>query len=61
MEGAKYNCMEFISFIANVENIFNLIGREEYSIDSIVLLLSKLYYLTKKETFDFRGAENKIY
>ena len=35
-------------FIANVQNIFNLIGWEEYDIGLIVLSTSILYSLTKK-------------
>ena len=38
--------------IANVQNICNLIGREEYNIGRIVLSDSILYSLTKTTTFN---------
>ena len=34
--------------IADVQNMCNMIGREEYSIDRIVHSASILFYLTKK-------------
>ena len=37
------------NFIANVQNICNPIGREEYNIGRIVLSVSILYSLTKNE------------
>ena len=41
-------------FIANAQSICNVIGREACNIDrKIVFLVSMLYYLTKKTTFDF--------
>ena len=36
-------------FNANVQNICNLIGREEYNIGRIVLSTSIFYSLTKKQ------------
>ena len=33
--------------IADVQNVYNMIGREEYSIGRIVHLASILFYLTK--------------
>ena len=42
------DCRYFVNvLIANKQNICNLIGREEYSIFRIVLLVSILYSLTK--------------
>ena len=35
--------------IADVQNMCNMIGREEYSIDRIVHSASILFYLTKKK------------
>ena len=34
--------------ITDVQNMYNMIGREEYSIDRIVHSASILFYLTKK-------------
>ena len=46
------------SLFSKVQNISNLIGREEYNFDRIVLLTSILHTLTKKATtFEFRGAK----
>ena len=40
-------------FIANAQNTCDLIGREEYNNDCILLSVSMLYSLTKKSaTFD---------
>ena len=38
-----------MSIIANVQNICNLIGQEEYNISHIVLLVSMSYSLTKQK------------
>ena len=51
--------------IANVQNICNLIGQKEYSIDEIVLLASMLYFLTKKSktqqnSISVAGKDEKI-
>ena len=43
MKGAKYNYMKYISLLFRVENIFNLVGPEEYNIELIVPLVSILY------------------
>ena len=39
--------------IANAQNICNLIGREECSIDGIAVLVSILHSLTKKNNIRF--------
>ena len=47
--------------IANVQNICNLIGGEEYKISCTVLLVSILYSVIEKQTsFDFRGTKKKM-
>ena len=54
-----------ILFIINVQNIWNLIGREEYNICRIILSVSVLYSLTKwknkqtKGKFNFHGEKNR--
>ena len=49
------------SIIVNAQNIWNLIGREEYNIVRITLLVSKLYSWTKNLTkFDSRGGRKPI-
>ena len=40
---------EILNFIINIQNICDIIGREEYSIVLIVLSTSILYSLTKKK------------
>ena len=45
--------------MTNVQNMWNLIGREEYNIGCIVLSALILYSLTKKTTtFEFYGDKN---
>ena len=46
--------------MTNVQNMWNLIGREEYNIGCIVLSALILYSLTKKTTtFEFYGEKNQ--
>ena len=49
-------------FTVNLQNICNLIDREEYSIGCIVLSISLLYSFTKKQqhSFEFLGTKKKI-
>ena len=51
------------SIIANIQNIQNLIGQDEYNIGCIILSLLTVYSLVKskkksKTTFDFRDGKN---
>ena len=50
-------------FIARVQNICNLIGWEEHSIEYVVLLIWIMYSLTNKThtttIFDYHGTENR--
>ena len=47
-----------LMLIANIQNICDLISREEYNIRRIALAASILYFLTKKlATFDLCGAK----
>ena len=48
--------------IANVQNIYDVIGWEEYNIGRYVLLVSIFYILLKQigTTFDFRSEKNKF-
>ena len=49
-------------FTVNLQNICNLIDREEYSIGCIVLSISLLYSFTKKQqhSFEFLGTKKII-
>ena len=49
---------ELNSVIANVQNICNLTGREDYRIVRTILSVSILYTLTKTtKTFEYRGRK----
>ena len=52
--------MEIIKFIANVQNISNLIGREEKNIGRTVLSISTLSSLTKKRNISMAGKNGKL-
>ena len=55
----NYLSLIIIIIIANIQNICNLIGREEYNIGRTVLLVSMLNSLTNEKKFNFRGGQNR--
>ena len=46
-----------MNFIPKAQNIFNLIGQEEYNIGRIVLSISIGLFDTKTTSFDFYGVK----
>ena len=49
----KISCIQFL--ITNVQNIYNLIGREVHNFGRIIPSVSILYSLTKTTTFKVRN------
>ena len=55
-----YHYVVILRFNTSVQNICNLIGREEYNIGCVLLSTSMFYSLTKKATFECIGRK-KLY